>query len=74
VTPPALQVVGVGLFGDLLGGNADEILLNEPVKVLAFALVFFVLECGFGLDGGICQMLEVAQFEAARTVVVILQR
>ncbi len=48
-------------------------LLDEAVEIFTLPLMLFVFERRFHLDGGICQLLQVAQLESARTVLVILQ-
>ena len=61
-----MKIIRVRQFADLLRRDADQVLLYEAMKIFAFLLMLFVFECGFAFDGGVSQMLKIAQFKSAR--------
>src|SRR3972149_3445810 len=48
-------------------------LLHKTVKIFAFLLVLFIFKRRFGFNSGVSQPLKIAQFKAARTIVIILK-
>jgi hypothetical protein len=49
-------------------------LLDEPVEILAFLLVLFVLQGGLRFYSRIGQTIQVTEFEALGAIYIILKR
>ena len=73
ILPPAPQIRCVGKPCDLFRRDADQVLLDEAMKIFAFLLVFLVLQSRFGLHGRIRQTIQITKLESLGAIYVILQ-
>ena len=72
--PPSFQGRRIRQPGDMLGRDPDQILLDEPVEIFAFLLVFFILQRRLRLHGWIGKTLEVTELEPQGAIHIVLQR